>query len=154
MENKYYTPVIEEFHVGMTVQIYDQSTTKMISKVEWHDVVITPNENDYGRKVGFNRLPKLIANNKVRVKCLNKEDISSFGWVFYQYSKSTWFEREAILNIEGHVFHKITLEYDFSDNKIRICAFRNNDEIYIDIFIGVIKNKSEFKRLLKQLGIL
>ena len=77
--SEYYTPKIEDITVGMIVQIHEQSTSKMIRQVEWHDVMVTENENELTQLVAFNRLKRLINNNKLRVKKLDEQDIKDIG---------------------------------------------------------------------------
>jgi len=115
MENKYYTPSIEEFHVGFVFERYfDQNNTK-----GWFKVSITTINNTLD-------LVDSIRKEEVRVKSLDQDDIESLGF-----------------ELQGE---------DFVSNGYHIYLAKVNVEIYAEgvSFIGTIKNKSELKRILKQ----
>lgn len=126
MENKYYTPTLEEFHVGFEYQ------QKTISTKEWVDVNYTHLDKD---------TKYIIDENRIRVKHLDQEDIESCGfflkklYYYYKYEESgirlDFFKGE---NVEIERFDLDTMEWRY-------------------IFKGKPKNKSEFKRILKQIGI-
>lgn len=131
MENKYYTPTIEEFHVGFECEFYCKvgdpgDICKYIKKeLSFTDYVYIVNDNDW----------------VIRVKYLDREDIESLGWVY---------------NPKGHDhyrFKKYSLMH-YTENNIEngITIFKDGHLGYI--FKGSIKNKSELKVLLKQLRIL
>ena len=127
-KNKYYTPKIEEFFVGFefeTNYLYDV----------WESRVLSSSEADYF----FNTYYADAVATEFRVKYLDKEDLENLG--FRNYMKS------------------VNDTYKLNDTVIRIksdyiLVFRY-DEYTIDelLFKGVIKNKSELKKLLTQLGI-
>lgn len=128
MESKYYTPTIEEFHVGFEYQTLIQEhdmcvwyKVKVNSLIDINDVFDIYN----GKK----------ENNTIRVKYLDKEDIESFGFKItelYGFVKDKW----CIL-LRG-------------EHRLEIVRKENPVDV---IFYGTIKNKSELKGLLKQLGI-
>ena len=139
MKDKYYTPEIEEFHVGFEFEFYDEDDK------DW-TVTVIKNQTDLCNWTG-------LEINK-RVKYLDKEDIESLGWKFNR------------AHLEGETQLKF-----YKDNK---CLYYREGEHQIGVFTinpskceyyskhGVdpcmintvtIKNKSELKRLLKQLGI-
>jgi len=123
-ESKYYTPSIEEFHVG-----FEFECTTSPNKDDWyHDVI--RNVDD---------MCEVFSYSKARVKYLDREDIESLGFE-YQGDFDSW-ER-------------------YSSEKYLIATSGNDTDNFITIetqgntlFIGTIKNKSELKVLLKQLGI-
>ena len=168
MENKYYTPTIEEFHVGFEYEYLNRD--KWISTVmEEFDEGMTPGTifcNEDGT-LGEE------ASKVIRVKCLDKEDIESLGFIceeenedgsFYKYSKDSYNNSKIILN---HYIWITGIDNDFTEhNKIKIyrtggepLMLRRNsivEKIPIDrdmLSLSTIKNKSELKILLKQLGI-
>ena len=114
--HKYYTPEIEEFHVGFE---YEQVIDAKWEKCEMHLL-------DLG-KVN-NRL------NSLRVKYLDREDIESLGF-------------ESV--------GKHTIQYE----KDNCCiGWYDSKRMFIDIgdesyFVGTIKNKSQLKKILKQIGV-
>ena len=140
MKNKYYTPEIEEFCVGFEYEIQD------IENAQWGVCICTP---------GFGAFDDDIDNledDRIRVKYLDKEDIESLGWIFDKTSnKSQW------------KFHKnnIMLYYRSESKEI---GFFTIDPSKSDFFMEysrdnkmisflIIKNKSELKKLLRQLNI-
>ena len=153
MENKYYTPTIEEFHVGFLFEIYVDRFD------EWK---LTSIHNMYDYQSVFNLgLKKDSGGNRVddkwiRVKYLDKSDIESFGFeyitndnpetvIFSEQDSNYEFDRYSLhkkyysinlyLKREGHEYN---LLYGYNDNEL----------------IGfTIKNKSELKKLLQQLNI-
>lgn len=133
MENKYYTPSIEEFHVGFefeTSYLEDYDTWKKVT-LEFDDF-------------GFYTSTWEVDSNptEFRVKYLDKEDIESLGWTDGETH-----------GLSGYVLNYATddsyqMYYDKDNQFTQI--YNWNSKI---IFEGIIKNKSELKRLLKQLGI-
>lgn len=135
--NKYYTPLIEEFHIGFEFEV-NNSNWKRIKL----DVLMCgwdlPHLNTY------------IKENRIRVKYLDKEDIESLGWTYMEL-----YHREAIQigcqksddikTFELENFNIVVINNNYNSLRIR----RNNPTI----FEGVIKNKSELKKLMKQLDI-
>ena len=142
MDNKYYTPTIEEFHVGFDCELFHQySESEDHFDKEIYDE-LTP--------VWWNRtMDELIRNKEVRVKYLDKEDIESLGWKLkgeeikkapYKSHFCTFIKDKNELhiqleNVNGYYPNKLTMRGD-----------------YLNIN-PLIKNKSELKRLMKQLGI-
>lgn len=140
MENKYYTPEIEEFHVGFEYEEDDSEWSKRTFE-SYMDLEILNDD---------------IREGNIRVKILNKEDIESLGWELicpaksknscslYQWNKAYDYEGSD-LEIRWHISH-------YSDNKLII----HNNQYYdseVVIFSGTIKNKSELKKLTQQLNI-
>lgn len=139
MENKYYTPSIEEFHVGFECEIesswgYVKGTYPLILK---EDTLTGFTLN----KLGESKTLKKVLSS-IRVKYLDKEDIESLGWTDGE-----------IYGLSGYVLNYAT-EDDYQmyyDEDNQFTQIYNWDAKII--FEGTIKNKSELKRLLKQLGI-
>jgi hypothetical protein len=140
MQNKYYTPSISEFHVEFECEINANYTTTT------HFIKYIIVEND-----PFN-IPNLLKKGDVRVKYLDKEDIESLGFVctgdigieseFQKYEDNyTWIVLETSFDNE------ITIEREVDVNKDGYVTATYT------LFKGKIKNKSELKRLLIQLGI-
>lgn len=161
MDNKYYTPEIEEFHVGLEFEILDYIEN---GQREWTATVygnLLINKTGDSFSADLSHAYTWIKNEDVRVKYLDREDIESLGWV-----------------------HKETTEYRSSQSPVVITfVYQEKDErgkeisfLYIprskwalifvthnhfdgstsqeNKFAGKIKNKSELKRLMKQLNIL
>lgn len=128
MENKYYTPKLEEFHIGFEYEI------KEWGKEDWHKKEI---EETWEIDSAFDRA-------EARVKVLDKEDIESLGFDNYvppmEYNHS-W-------NYKGGKEPKL---YVWFNNPIPIVRIYSNFPAVL--FQGEIKNKSELKRLMQQLKI-
>lgn len=153
MGNKYYTPTIEEFHVGFECEWRrfeeDWHGGKINSSIELYDAAI---EYEAGENQTY----------EYRVKYLDKEDIESLGWEFvslkYDGNKIRKLKKEYLnkditslksWEIEYCYYY---MDYNFDTNHLVI----HNDQEYSASYVwfdGIIKNKSELKLLLKQLGI-
>jgi hypothetical protein len=138
-DNKYYTPTIEEFHVGFEFEMDDTwggwvklTLTKELLK---NPLVSIGSGND--------RMPYYY---KTRVKYLDKEDIESLG---FNYSATR-------NQFEKYVNEDFRYEIRLLSLTITISHCNLNQKIHIPytIFQGTIKNKSELIVLLKQLGII
>lgn len=150
-ENKYYTPDISEFHVGFEYELYTYTDRSM----DWVDTVfegICAKKSNGTYKFSVEELEELIKNEDIKVKFLDQEDIESLGFaaVGSRYTKLLPVEedskinrRELWIDVLGENTYKI---YEFNHE-----GFSGGEEV---LFKGTIKNKSEFKRILKQLGIL
>ena len=148
MENKYYTPQIEEFRVGFECEFFNNMQDKIWKKevcdmdlinlaydcyehgtVEWNDDI----------------------TQTFRIKHLDSEDIESLG---FKHLGSLWFEKDNCLTVNGENFIDCRIR-KWKDNQIDIYNWDKDKENGIGeiIFRGDIKNKSELKVLLNQLGI-
>jgi hypothetical protein len=163
-ESKYYTPDIEEFHVGFE---YEQVMDAVWEKCEMHLL-------DLGRVNG--RLSSL------RVKHLDREDIESCGFedrdMFYYDSKISYKNgvpfvenymnksKSKVLSkfIKSHmggnyglgseyIFIEKVKSYENATHISRIIYNGDGSAMVTSAFRGTIKNKSELKRILKQIGI-
>lgn len=134
MENKYYTPEIEEFHVGFDYQIFED--WDCFEEKTWHNQVYGKNGSDI-ENMGYVGGPDM---NRFRVKYLDREDIESLGFV---KGDGMWWNHP-----DGY-----QLGYgDVIQNHgawITKGAIENQLDYW---FKGTIKNKSELKRILKQIG--
>jgi len=133
--SKYYTPSIEEFHVGFE---YEARIPKMESFSE--EVFYF---NDSHKKL-VNRVT--LHDNHVRVKHLDREDIESLGFVFKKETESSYVKD----NITMHVYD--AKRWNTENDTITI--FKKDIDRVVGktiVFAGVVKNKSELKRILKQL---
>lgn len=131
MENNYYTPSIEEFHIGFEYKEY-QFLTK-----DWKTV-----------KCEFIKPDTTIDPKWFKVKYLDKEDIESLGWKFEKEHAGL---EQLSFSINGPIYEDILyMDFDLDSKYMRIAWLGEGD---ITRFSGTIKNKSELKRLLKQLEI-
>jgi len=131
-KNKYYQPKIEEFHIGFEYEIFEDFD--MLPKKEWMKQVY----GDNGHNPENMDFVSVNCLEKFRVKYLDREDIESLEWSDkkhpYQYKLGDLQEYEL-----GY--------YDSAHSVIYIEKDGN------EIFVGIIKNKSELKKLMKQLRI-
>lgn len=144
MENKYYTPKIEEFYVGFEYQVLYRN----VDSQWWVDKNWKTNDSVHNF---FNlQVPRSYnIPSSVRVKYLDKEDIESLGFKQnlneHKLVKFPVFEKECKYGLL-----KLYFSTEIKDIRISIINLNKNET---NIFIGECKNKSELKKLLKQLNI-
>lgn len=146
VESKYYTPSIEEFHVGFEYEYNDNTIENPIyiqrisSPIDFviHSYDAYELDED---EILF-----------TRVKYLDKEDIESLG---FKQVTEPWMKKRS------HCYFKCTIPnilggeeeyliYDFNDHRLTIGDITSFEESY-NVHNIVIRNKSELKVLLKQL---
>ena len=139
-EIKYYTPKIEEFHVGFEFEIWETHSklyNRNIDDSKWvrktYDL----------RSIGFEKLYTRLFEKDVRVKYLDREDIESLGWVH---------EEDNLFSFKSEEVTYYLILYTQFDNKIEIRC--TNPSVSYGNFLGNCKNKSELKRVMEQLTIL
>ena len=139
MENKYYTPEIEEFNVGFECEI---ETSWGYSKGEWPDILkkdtLTGFEKDImkaTRMAGF------------RVKCLDSSDIESLG--FKLDPIRSYINHRNCFSLLINELYGLSLDHIYNENKI-ILRGHKVDYPTKTLFEGSIRNLSELKKLLKQ----
>lgn len=142
MENKYYTPSLEEFHIGFEYEEDDSEWSKRTFE-SYQDLEILNDD---------------IIEGNIRVKKLDREDIESFGWSYIPTKSIGKDSYEGLFS--NSTRGKMLFEHDWLNNKITIKtpnyirdASGRFDGYIIYVNCLIIKNKSELARLLKQLGI-
>jgi hypothetical protein len=149
---KYYTPDLEEFHQGFeyerwsnsayTPEKYIKEVFEFVDKDDiWNDDVTNMLACAYNR------------GDTVRVKYLDKEDIESLGWkrdslrahqlTKQIYNKDNWM---LMHNKETREVSVIVRDPSKEKNYIQLSKLKGFDYL-------IINNKSELKKLLKQLNI-
>jgi len=141
-DKKYYTPSIEEFHVGFEFEIWDFGFEKYTPQT--FDFNLT---NAVSINLGFED-----ENIRLRVKYLDREDIESFEFVYKkQESQNTDNEKviyDVYVNKAGYkLFHL----KDVEGNTLSVNVLTPTGET---LFSGNIKNKSQLKQILQWTGIL
>ncbi len=126
MENKYYTPDLEEYHVDFEFEYLDEDDNT------WNKTTIN-NQSQLCNWTGF--------EIQKRVAYLSQSDIESFG-----FECTGVHVDELEFEVDEETF--LTLE---PDGYVRIADYGEGD---VTRFSGVIKNKSELNKLLKQLNII
>jgi len=148
MENKYYTPSIKEFHVGFEFEFSDYvSSPKEPS--EWHKGNFGSNTaHIFDQESWEYHLEDQINKGHIRVKYLDKEDVESLG---FKYEKHYTFKK-YIDNKYNKTKTLIRIEYDWNNHSNVLIEFYNQNN-FTNGMSFIIKNKSELRILLKQLGI-
>jgi len=170
MENKYYTPEEEEFHVGLEYEYRHilWLVTATITKHPFYNDDRCVEHGELKQKDGLRTFYAWITQTftergvlnkgEYRVKRLDREDIESLGWECIETEKSP-FTHNLL-----HKFYKNKEEgFNTGSNYYIDLMDSNIVKITIDIYgeYGttiqlmefIIKNKSELKRILKQIGI-
>lgn len=137
MENKYYTPSIEEFFVGFECEwqskIRQESWNKQICDVDLVNIAYDSFEHSDIEEP---------FNEQFRVKYLDSSDIEELGFVLEPYFKDVDYFGYRKGNIRLYLLENDRIEITTEDKKF---------EAYY--FLGVIKNKSELKKVLNMLNI-
>jgi len=138
MEEKYYTPTIDEFHFGFEYEIFEDFDVH--EEKSWHKQVYGINGYDQ------ERIDHVSPNDmgKVRVKYLDHDDIVECGWASGGLKNCNFTKGNYILTY-------LDISYTEKSHKVNIqfCSDDNN----LNLFYGTINNKSELKKLMKQLWI-
>lgn len=146
MEAKYYTPTIEEFHVGFEFE--RELVDCNWNHSAWQKETIIPETNlkVIGEYISYNR-----------VKYLDREDIESLEWKFgdkIKESKIDLYYKNVIDKSKGVlnyfiVVSKVNWVLIYYTGKLK----EDNTLENIVRFSGIIKNKSEFIKVMDQLQI-
>ena len=143
MENKYYSPSIEEFRVGFRYELLKND--EWIAEVVSEDTITL---GDYDRNTDL--YPILYNHVKVRVKYLAKSDIEELGWLSCGYDK------------DGRTFDIYNLTINNCDYYLKDYAAHGYNDIKIMkmiensskcLFHGTIKNYNELEMIMKMLGV-
>ena len=152
---KYYTPEIEEFHVGFEFEVFmfgmQVGKYGNLLPENLRDDEVKWRKNTVRNASDILHVSIALDKKKVRIKYLDKEDIESLDWVFDKETEST---SNGKLYYKGNhmLFHSddgLTIAIrDPSLDKNMLINLRSNE-----VFMINIKNKSELKVLLKQLRL-
>jgi hypothetical protein len=140
MENKYYTPELGEFHIGFEFEYNNNAKSEKKKEPRWIKHTVDMFDNQTYESGEYNEYAyEYIGMENCRVKYLDASDIEELGWTDYEppfeynhkwklgeWELNAWFNGEM--------------------PSVRI-------QEYPIFFQGIIKNKSELKKLMKQLGI-
>lgn len=131
-ESKYYTPTLEEFHVGFELEI------KLHELKPWEKHIWLPGDQ-------ASSVEKYL--DQVRVKYLDKEDIESLGFKYngnYADLPELGFLKDLDYDTQYPLFYN-TVTSILRIERIINCSTGVDDYL----FIGKIKNKSELQQILK-----
>lgn len=150
MENKYYTPELQEFHEGFEFEILLNDGPNKTVWSKW-DFKTVEGVSPVNQHTNLTYAQKWIKENRVRVKYLDQEDIESLGFTFAGKTTDIWFTKEGHFNMDSWTCYKIRLHYGLHDNYMTINAIDGEDDYRL--FKGKIKNKSVLKQVLKIIGV-
>lgn len=139
MNEKYYTPSIEEFHEGFVYEYSYNSGEFVETKF---DIGSGDFDEFAGERHDFSpNNPKTIC----RVKYLDKQDIESLGWNYKREEPLDYFYFWSENKKHSLVFH--------ASGKVIITKFDVLWNENITAFAGVIKNKSKLREIMQMIGI-
>lgn len=147
INQKYYIPNLEEFHLGFEYEFLEQHGSPNERWVKKELKYISDSENDmylcdtFAALEGYDRI---YLRNAWRVKYLDISDLESLGWKclteFPNGFNAGLFEKD-----------KFRIAISFNTHSLEVLDTSRLDHNIL--FQGYIKNKSEFKQLLKFLNI-
>ena len=134
MENKYFTPDIEDFHVGYECEIYENE--QYVSYVISHIIVGGNTRIDIpdGRHWSI--------QNKLRVPYLTKEQIEAEGW---KYLSEGYTEHQA--------FYKDDFQMSCFYDKHLLKIIKKESLKTIVLYQGSCRCINDLKKIIKLLGI-
>jgi hypothetical protein len=150
-DSKYYTPTIEEFHVGFEFETRDRLSV-LIDYRKW-------NRSTFNKFNDMRSIRMCIDTDRfeIRVKHLDREDIESLLVpIGFEHEKA--YANTEIKMIKGSIWSE-AIKISMCNGIISIIEFKftgneNSRENYWNLFRGKIKNKSELKRVLTQTGVI
>jgi hypothetical protein len=139
-ENKYYTPNLEEFHIGFEYE-YNYRNKGWFKNILGCEDLTSSNDGFYEHYNPFTEEIEIsnIRKTEFRVKCLDKEDIESLGFI-QDENDSQWFD------------YKTERYWIYKENEKDWRWIISDEESEVS-FAGKIKNKSELKKIMQMLGI-
>lgn len=139
MENKYFTPDIEDLHIGYECEEHTPYSTD-----EWSKVII----EDFGSESDFDlqRCRDFIFMDKIRVPYLTKEQIEAEGWKFIKKHPGT-----ECCDFEMGKYY-LDVDFDFREN-IHLRIYDGEYENEFNYFSGKCKDINTLRKIIKLLGI-
>lgn len=154
-DNKYYTPSIEEFHVGFE---YEEKSSGIWTKQIYDDISPILNQqiwDDHG--VPIDTMSEYIKQEIVRIKYLDKLDIEELG---FEHTGGAIVKNsldEFTIDYKDPIgtYDKVSILYTYGSKWCLIVQgdYETPHPDWPTRFAGYIKNKSELKRILKILNI-
>lgn len=141
MRSAFYTPAIEEFHVGFEFEFLNNKQ-KIFFVTEEENKWLKTEMPFIGVLSELKNIRKLILDKQVKVKRIDKDDCISLGLKLKVWDNgSGYFEiGNYTIGIYGTDLFCTVSQNDYGNNIIR--------------FSGDLKNKTELKRILRQVGCL
>jgi len=144
-KEKYYTPKLEEFHVGFEYEVKQSTDPKLEDwQHSWRSEILDKSNIKY--------LLSRLDNNMFRIKYLDKEDIESLDLKSIKNGNS----KNSPLKFrfkKSHPYEDFWYLLYYEDTKL--CVIDNNEDYDSNctLFYGYINNKSELKKLIQLLKI-
>lgn len=161
LEKKFYVPKISEFHVDFEFEFNGVDCNWNQTGFDKHKIL--PTKDDYFGLFTLGWVEKIYykpddpLENWIRVKYLDKEDIEELGWD-HDYNAEPIPNRKELPVFEGYIFdtqrenEKCWILYLFSDGVVWIdYIYKCGGQGYV--FKGLIRNKSELKKVMEMVGI-
>jgi len=135
-EKDFYSPTEEEFHIGFEYFI----------QIDMWDMY----KNRCWSKVTMDKLDRPTSGAKV--KYLDREDIESLGWTI----------QETLYGVDCDTFTNLKSNFMFYNYTLHNCSISllenaiiegKNKDYFKTAFSGIINNKSELKKIMKQIEI-
>lgn len=153
MENKYYTPIIEEFHVEFEYEMWETHSKlydRTIDDSKW-----VKKKYDT-RSISFDKLSCRLKDT--RVKYLDREDIESLGWIYSGTTIDNWYKlvKDCERSLSNFMNRSFRIQHDFRTNQgivIHAYEYNNFSGSEETLYRGLCKNKSELKKLMQQLNL-
>ena len=149
MENKYYQPKIEEFHIGFRFEFKSTLTTYIpnqepIVRTDWLEAVTS---TDFPN-LTIPMIDAIIEEGNIRVKALDEADIIEAGWKYSKRTISVSNDRQyySLGRYECHYSNK-----QYEDGLFRIYREYAEDGEYL--FEGKIQNYNELLKVMEMLDI-
>jgi hypothetical protein len=159
MNDKYYTPTMEEFHPGFEFEYFYRE--------EWHKHSLDGSPIVHSELDEFTDDLMKLSHAVCRVKHLDQEDIESFHKKYFEEVTFKYDNNSEPYPARGGTnecptaylmddqLHsgELWILYHYSDGMVWIDYIKDcNSDGYL--FRGFIKNKSELKRVLTQIGVI
>jgi len=150
MESQYYTPTIEEFHVGFEFE--------MDAGTGWSKQTFPKPWWESGGMGGINTLKRCIEDKSIRVKHLDRQDIEECGWEMEKIlvlddDENDTYSDGFVKRIGNDVWFEL-VELGKFNFYIQKKWYRNSvTQMCRSVFYGNIRNKSELKKLMQMLNI-
>jgi len=134
---KYYTPSLEEFHVGFEYESL-QDNRQPEKDNSWCKLALTWDDENFMKYYNNN------VSTDYRVKYLDQEDIIELGWTEEKDSPDGRF---SILKDDIHYY---LIKYGHNHKYEIRCM---HPSYKYGSFLGTIKNKSELRKVMQMVGI-